>query len=272
MNKSNIQQIVINPELIPNIIKNSEHDLFCIWNAAKQIDFENTGIVNQSDFIDIAIKIFGFNKTYIYSKINKGVNLYWRLPYGKKGVKKIALLGINQIIKRLQPSVTRSKPVVIPNSIFFNQTSKSIKNLFIGIFAARYEDQRPISIETICKYTSLSESSVRNSLKDCPFINTKSNYEVIFESYSKPELLKIFKQQNNCFSLRILEKNNKYTLLKQISNSYILNSMDRIPCRYRPKELRRIDKILLDKISSRLYDISDNNISVNNHSILSCYR
>jgi hypothetical protein len=101
MNKSKNPQIIINPELLPNIVKNGEHDLFCLWNAAKQVDYNSSGIINQSDFINIAIHIFGFNKTYVYSKINKGVNLYWRKPYGKKGIKKIALLGINQIIKRL---------------------------------------------------------------------------------------------------------------------------------------------------------------------------
>lgn len=272
MNKSKNPQIIINPELLPNIIRNGEHDLFCLWNAAKQIDFTGSGIVDQSEFINIAINIFGFNKTYVYSKINKGVNLYWRKPYGKKGVKKIALLGINQIIKRLMPEVTRAKPVAIPNSIFYNQSSKSIKNLFVSIFAARYDDNRPISIETISRYTTLSESSVRNALKDCPFITTKSNYEILLSSSNRAEVLELFKKQNNCFSLRILEKNNQYILIKQISNSYILNSLDRIPIKYRPKELRKIDKMLLEKISSRLYDISDNNILVNSHSIMSCYR
>ena len=272
MNKSKNPQIIINPELLPNIIRNGEHDLFCLWNAAKQIDFTGSGIVDQSEFINIAINIFGFNKTYVYSKINKGVNLYWRKPYGKKGVKKIALLGINQIIKRLSPEVTRVKPIAIPNAIFYNQSSKSIKNLFVSIFAARYDDQRPISIETISRYTLLSESSVRNALKDCPFVKTKSNFEILLISKSKAEILELFKKQNNCFSLRIVEKNDSFILVKQISNSYVLNSLDRIPVKYRPKELRKIDKILLDKISPKLYDVSDNNISVNNHSILSCYR
>ena len=272
MNKSNNPQIIINPELLPNIIKNSEHDLFCLWNAAKQVDHNSTGIVNQSDFINVAINVFGFNKTYVYSKINKGVDLYWRKPYGKKGIKKIALLGINQIIKRLAPEVTRAKPVAIPNSIFYNQTSKSIKNLFISIFAARYDDNRPISVETICRYTFQSESSIRNALKDCPFVKTKSNYEILIIADKKSEVLEVFKKQNNCFSLRIVEKNNQFVLMKQISNSYVLNSLDRIPIKYRPKELRKIDKILLEKISSRLYDISDNNILVNNHNIMSCYR
>jgi len=272
MNKSKNPQIIINPELLPNILKNGEHDLFCIWNAAKQADINGTGIIDQSAFINIAIKIFGFNKTYVYSKINKGVNLYWRKPYGKKGIKKIALLGINQIIKRLSPEVTRAKPIAIPNEIFYNQSSKSIKNLFISIFAARYDDQRPISIETISRYTLLCESTIRNALKDCPFVSTKSNYEILDVSENKSDILGTFKKQNNCFSLRIIEKNNQFILLKQISNSYVLNSMDRIPVKYRPKELRKIDKLLLEKISSKLYDITENNILVNNHNIMSCYR
>jgi hypothetical protein len=62
MNKSKDPHIIINPELLPNIVKNGEHDLFCLWNAAKQVDYNSSGIINQSDFINIAIHIFGFNK------------------------------------------------------------------------------------------------------------------------------------------------------------------------------------------------------------------
>ena len=172
--------IVVNPELFPEIIKRNECDLFTIWNVAKLIDVTGSGIVELKEVINICNKLFSLKSKYVYEKINSGINLYWTKPHGQIRNKKICLFSINKIVSRLQPNVTRTKPVSIPVMHLEGLSTKTIKEIYISIFAARYENDSPISISSLEKFLGISESTARNALKNCSFVKTKKNFEIIY--------------------------------------------------------------------------------------------
>ena len=119
MNKSNNPQIIINPELLPNIIKNSEHDLFCLWNAAKQVDHNSTGIVNQSDFI---------NELYY-----KGERFYPKIPIGfvQENLEKI--LSKENMDKYFNSKDFEKFSKFLPECTINNKNSEEIKNQILEI-------------------------------------------------------------------------------------------------------------------------------------------
>ena len=133
--------------------------------------------------------------------------------------------------------------------------SKNIKNLYISIVAGRFDDNRPISFYSLIHNMGISESSIRHALKDSVHISTKENYSIIDQNKSLDELIKIKYSQDNNSRYKIHETDNIYQLLKQEANSYILNDFDRLPFKYRPKFLRKYDKLMLDCLEDKRYNI-----------------
>jgi hypothetical protein len=263
------KHLIIYPEIAASCLKNNEADLYIIWLLSKKIDIEGNGIVNLADILNITNKVLSLKSTWAYTKISKGENTYWRKPYGKHGKKQLGLLGINSIIKRLTPDITRCKPIKIPIKVFHNCSSKQIREIFIAIVASRYEDHRPISISTICKNTGQSESSVRNAIKSSQMVVKSRNFEVVSNGYDSKVLSHIMQNQTDPWRYRIIAKENYYQLLKQIPNSYFLNEFDRLPLCLRPKELKRNDKTILANLDPRKYHNGKNGFIAENNSVLS---
>jgi hypothetical protein len=157
--------IILNPEVIAQVLHHNEVDVYILWAISKLVDINNSGIVPLEEIINIANKVFQYSSTFVYKIIDKGVDKYWTAPHGKFGKRTVCLFSINRIISRLKPEVTRSKPVAVPLSALQSQSKKVVKELLICIFAARYEDERPVAINTISFYTGQSESTVRNAIK-----------------------------------------------------------------------------------------------------------
>ena len=245
--------IILNPEVIAQVLKHDEVDVYVLWAISKLVDINNSGIVPIDEIINISKIVFQHSSSVVYAKIKKGTNLYWTAPHGQFGKKTVCLFSINKIIDRLQPQITRSKPVAIPLSAIKDQSLKYVKNLLISVFAARYEDERPVAIETISFYTGQSESTVRNAIKDCKFISSRQNYEVIDKTLKKTKLTLTDEQMQEYKKLKLIQKNYAYVICKQISNSYRLLELDRLPLRTRPKALKMIDKKLVQNLEPRHY-------------------
>jgi len=263
--------VILYPEILSSVIKNKEEDLFSIWLIAKTLNSHKNGLVTYKDIIEISKNYLGYNSNHIYKKIDKGVNLYWREPSGTKGNMVLGLLSLDKIIQRLQPDITKSKPFIIDLNYFLSYGSnvKNIKNLFIALVAGRYEDKRPISIQTLVNNLGLCESSVRNALKDNLYVNIKSNFMVLEEYNCISEAFKSDYFNPNDKTIKIHKNEDKFQVLKQISNSYIVNEFDRLPFKKRPKLLRKYDKLMLDKLNQKLYNITDTSKTINNHKIVS---
>lgn len=245
--------IILNPEVIAQVLKHNEVDVYILWAISKLVDINNSGIVPLDEIINIAHLVFDYSSTYIYDKIKKGTNLYWTAPHGDFGKKTVCLFSINKIIERLQPQITRSKPIAVPLNVFKNLGLRQIKGLLIALFAARHEDGRPVSIETISICTGQSESTVRNAIKSCKFVSVKQNHEVVDKTTKKSKLVLTNEQKEEFKKLKLIQKNYSYTICKQTSNSYLLKEFDRLPLRTRPKALKMIDKILIHNLEPRQY-------------------
>lgn len=259
--------LIINPEIAASSLQNNEGDLYIFWLVAKKLDKTNRGIVKLSELLDLCKSIFSFKSNWIYTKISAGINKYWRQPFGKKGDKYLALIGVGNIIKRLQPCITRSKPVKIPVLLFENSSSKNIRETLISLVASRYDSFHPISIATISKNTGMSESAVRNAIKSSSFVKTKQNFEVIATDKDSNKLLLLVNKEVT--KHKIVKQNDVYSLIKQIPNEYLLTDFERLPLSCRPKELKKIDKLLLANLEPVKYHVSKDGVQVNSKKIYS---
>ena len=247
----NSDYFVVYPEIISEVIKNKEDDVFLLWLISKDIDNANSGIIDIKSLISFGNKMFGLRSNYIYSKIEKGTGLYWRKPFGKHGKRQIGLLSINNITKRLKPKVTRVQPVLLPKTAL-NGTSKELRELLISIVAGRYHDSRPLSFYSLIGNLGISESAIRNAIKNCVYINTKTNHQVIAEDHSRERLCSIMQSTKEPWAHKILMSDNKYKLVRQSPNSYEL-IFKRLPIKKRPDELKRNDKLLFAILEPKRY-------------------
>lgn len=264
--------IIINPELASSALIHKEEDVFVLWLVSKNIDITGNGLIDLKELLNIASICLGLRSTYVYSKIEKGIDKYWRKPHGKNGYKKIALLSINKVIERLKPSITKSKPVKVNLSILNSKgesNSRYIKTLLLSLVAGRYEDNKPLSLSSIMSNTGLSESTVRNLLKDSPFINARSNYKIISSDSNPKKLAKIMQLDSEPWACRIINHDEEFILIKQTPNSYELVDLPRLPYRTRPSLLKKNDKLLLDKMVERRYHTKDNKLTTDNLDIVS---
>ena len=98
----------------------------------------------------------------------------------------------------------------------------------------------------------------------------KFNFEIINRSYSKESLVDIIKSSDNPFGMRLIQSSGKYSLVKQIGNSYVLDTFQRIPLRHRPEALKKIDKLLLDVLAEKKYTAKESVFYKDKNQIISC--
>lgn len=235
------KNIIIYPELAAKVLQNNESEIFIIWSILKTLDTKGTGVVLQSDILEICKKVFDLNPTYAYSKITKGIDKFWRKPKGTKGNKVMGLFSFKAVCQRLKPDLTRCHPIVVPLEYFVSGTSdcKFFKNFLVGCVAGRYVDGRPISIPTIALNCGLCESTVRNALKTCSFINIKPKYKIIKSDPSRIKL-QVFKNLSESgIKYRIVQGQDGFLLVEQMPNSYTISEFDRLPVRFRPDVLKK---------------------------------
>lgn len=239
--ESKSKNIIIYPELAAKVLQNNESEIFILWCILKTLDTNGTGVVLMSDILEICKKVFGLNPTYAYSKITKGIDKYWRKPKGSKGKKVMGLFSFKAICQRLQPDLTRCHPIVVPLNYFVSGSTdcKFFKNFLIGCVAGRYVDGRPISIAAIALNCGLCESTTRNALKTCLFLDIKPKYKIIKSDSSRTKL-QVFKSLSESgIKYRIAQGQDGFLLVEQMPNSYTISDFDRLPVRFRPDVLKK---------------------------------
>jgi hypothetical protein len=239
--ESKAKNIIIYPELAAKVLQNNESEIFILWCILKTLDTNGTGVVLMSDILEICKKVFGLNPTYAYSKITKGIDKCWRKPKGSKGKKVMGLFSFKAICQRLQPDLTRCHPIIVPLNYFVSGTTdcKFFKNFLIGCVAGRYVDGRPISIAAIALNCGLCESTTRNALKTCSFLDIKPKYKIIKSDPSRTKL-QVFKSLSESgIKYRIAQGQDGFILVEQMPNSYTISDFDRLPVRFRPDVLKK---------------------------------
>lgn len=265
------KKVILYPEVLAAVIKNKEEDIFCLWLIAKKIDYDNKGIVNQNELLNIAKLTLGLNSTHTYTKISKGIDKYWRKPFGKNGKKILGLISIDKIVDRLKPDITKVKPVVVDLNIFKadGKNLKNIRNLFISIVAGRYHDNRPLSMYSLIHNLGLSENTIRNAIKNNSYLKINSNYKVLLKNSDKQEIDKLKRINKNPLALSVISKDGIFCLLEQIGNSYELIDFERISMKKRPRSLKNNDKRMLDLLFDNRYNSNDNSRTFDKSLILS---
>jgi len=235
------KNIIIYPELAAKVLQNNESEIFIIWSIMKTLDTNGTGVVLMSDILTICKNVFDLNPTYAYSKISKGIGKYWREPKGAKGSKVVGLFSFKNICQRLKPDLTRCCPIVVPISFFINGKSdcKYFKSFLIGCVAGRYVDGRPISILSLAENCGLSESTIRNSIKECTFISIVPRYKKIKTDINKAKLQVIKNLSASNIKFRITQDADVFHLIEQMPNAYLIKDFDRLPVRLRPDSLKK---------------------------------
>lgn len=254
------------PEIIAATLKENELDLYLIWAFSKKKDISGNGIIEISEIINTACVLMNLKSNYVYNKIHNGVDKYWGKIFIKNKKRYTCLFSLKKIVNRLKPDLRKCKPFVIPMS-FFDKTglnSKYLKNTFISLVAGRYEDGKPVSIEALVHNMGLSESTIRNAIKESEVVETRLNYREI----KNLTLLQLLERKQ--LNQKIIMRAGQHVLIQQLPNSYHIDCFARLPFKLRPKELKVNDR-LLDNFAEKKYHSVDNQIMVNNQIILSSY-
>lgn len=257
---------IIYPELVAKIIKENELDLYLIWMFCKKNNTTGSGIIEVANLLEIATFLFNIKSNHIYKKLNGGVDKYWSNIIVKNNKKYICLFSIKKIVNRIQPELYKVRPYAIPQSFFDGLTirnSKILKSIFISLVAGRYDDERPVSIEALTYQLGLSESTIRNALKESIIVTKKTNFIDIGER-------KLINALHTNKDEKLIITNSSIKLFKQLPNTYSIDCFERKSIKCRPKELKYNDR-KLDNKTFKKYIVKDNQIFVNNHIVVNSY-
>ena len=259
-------KFIIYPELVAKTIKENELDLYLIWLFCKKQDSNGSGIIEVANLLQIATFLFNIKSNHIYKKVDSGVDKYWGKVFIKNNKRYVCLYSNKKLVERLKPEIYKTKPFVIPQSFFeklSDRNYKMLKSLFISLVAGRYDDERPVSIEALTHQLNLSESTIRNALKDSVILSKRTNFIEIGDK----KITDILYTKTN---EKVVVTGGSIKLFKQLPNSYFVDCFSRMPIKTRPKELKANDK-KLDNIIYRKYDVRDNQIFLDNKIVVNSY-
>jgi len=252
--------VIIHPELAAASLRDSEAELYALWCVLKSIDTAKGGSGKITcEWLMLFIKgILGVSQSQAYVKFNKGVGLYWNKPGKRDGEKVTSLIGRKTIVERLSPTMTRSEPFRFKiSNLEANEELNcgDLRALMVAVVAGRYVDHRPVSIDSIAQQTGLSERTIQRYLRKCPDLKSVKNFELISTHLTEKDaaraMSKISKKTSAVYS--ISAHLDKFLLLKQLPNTYILTTPARLPLRKRPSELRDRDVVNSSGIQKKRY-------------------
>ena len=238
--------VILYPELIAASLCANESDLYALWSVLKGIDRYRggSGQISSKWLLDITQTILGLNQSRAYTKLKQGVGLYWnKFGKSKEGTKVTCLIGEDAVIERLSPTITRSEPFQCTVRYVESENIGEIKSLMISMVAARYVDNRAVSIASIVQQTGQSERTVQKALRNCVDLKSTASYEQISIHNTEQAALKAFAkiQKVNPAAYTIEKHLDQFVICKRAPNLYALTQPKRLPLSKRPKALRRRD-------------------------------
>lgn len=239
-------RVILHPELVAASLKQKEGELYALWSILKGLDrcSKGSGKIAISDLIDFIRTVFGVEQSRAYDKFRQGIGKYWNKPgRDSNGIKVTCLIGRAMVIERLNPTSTRSEPFAFTVKNLESECIHELKNLLISIVAARYIDERPISVQSISIMTGQSESTVKRAIKECVDVKSIDSFKTVSEHSSENEARIACSKlsKDNPAAYKVQQHLNKYAVCRQLPNIYILGSPERLPLRKRPKELKAKD-------------------------------
>lgn len=254
----NQTSVILYPELIAASLKNKEGELYVVWSVLKASDkiAYGSGTIEIINILDFIRQICGIEQSRAYDLFNKGIGKYWNKPgRNTQGEKVTTLVGRQNLIKRLQPTSTRSEPFVFTQYKLEFESTTELKNLLIAMIASRYVDMRPVSIQSISNITGQSISTVKRAIKNCPDINSYVNICTLSVHSTISEAKAAFNviARDKPGAYKIQEQNGFYAICRQLPNMYTLCAPERLPLRKRPRELKERDRENLSNLQEKRY-------------------
>lgn len=251
-------KVEIHPELISSCSLSKKLDSYAIWLALKTIDKnkEGTGKISLATAIQIVHDLFKMNQNYCYEMIKKGADIFWSQPSGKKGEKIIYLYSINKIVEKFPFNLAKTKPFLIKmNDLFSFDSSNEVKTFLSGFVIARYGQNKPISLQSLQDNLGVSKSTLKRRINNSYIITVKNNYCYFNEEFQNmADAFLFIKKSNFKFkNLRIIKRENKFIIARQIANSYSIEDFSRIKISKRPKVFKSMDSINKDYFQTRKF-------------------
>lgn len=268
--------IEINPELISICSKKKKLDVCAIWLVLRTIDRhkQGTGKITQSSCLDIIQEMLKCNQNYSYEIMKKGIGYFWNEPTGAKGSKIIYLFGIDKVVNTLSFELSKTQPFLIKvEDLFKFDTAAELKTFLCSFVIARYGQNKPITVKSLEHNLGLSSSTIKRRINTSDNLTIRKNYcqtekffDTIADAYShlkyslktEPEKFKAFK---------IIKKDNKYCLVKQMGNSYSCEDFSRGKISRRPKAFKIIDRENRETLESKKYYYVKSKKSIDNNLI-----
>ena len=254
-------QVILYPELIAAAFKNREADLYICWTVLKAIDIasSSSGHMKTTNMQSLFMGLLGISESQAYTKLSNGIGKYWNPPKGKKGKRTTSIISKNNIVKHLDPTMTKTHPFGVKLSELLSCGGwRNVKALLLSMVAARCSDARPTTYATIEDQTGLSEQTIRRAVHACPNLHIMANCVKMATSNSyehlREDLIMMVKKSgrdNNPWF--IIQQDGVYHIVKRLANSYALPEYERLSYKTRPKELRACDKTNALNCSDKRY-------------------
>lgn len=228
--------LTLYPELLTAAVKANEHDLLLVYQIAKLVDAKNTrnGILRTDSIYLIADWLFGYQDRRLDQRILLGDGKYWRLGGDKAG-----LVSPKQVISRLQPALSPSRPLALPiasirDYIDRGAPAASLKRLYIAITASRGGRSTPCSVASLSHDFGVSERTVQRAIAGCDALEVINNFRVHMVAENRgaceDEMAKLGLVSPRTMVRRHLSE---YWLVEQIPSSYEIHIGDWLPLRNR---------------------------------------
>jgi len=121
--------------------------------------------------------------------------------------------------------------------------------------AARYVDERPVSVKSVSVLTGQSMSTVKRALRDCEEVKSYINLLDISKHSTRREaaiaLAIMSKDKPAAYSIH--ERDGIYSVCRQLPNMYEIYAAKRLPIQKRPKELKALDHENMSNLDEKRY-------------------
>ena len=236
----------IYPELVSSTNIQKQLNNYAIWTVAKAIDRhkQGSGKFLMSSMLYLITQILKVNQKYAYTIFKNGADLFWSKPSSNK---EVYLFSIDKIVKNFPVELAKTAPFKCRvNDLYQLETSGEVRSFMCGMVISRYGQKKPISKESLGNNLGCSKSTVKRHIKNSSHITIKNNYEFIAE-FDHVNFAHEYKNKYKLLHpelkdhLKIIKKDKKYILIRQLANSYSMEDYSRIKLGKRPKALKIVD-------------------------------
>lgn len=250
----------IYPELVSSTNKAKCLNLYGVWTVLKIIDKHKQG-AGKFAFKSVLFVIrqtLKVNEKYAYEIFKKGVNLFWTAQSKNK---EVYLFSLEKVVNNFPYEIAKTAPFKVKvYDLWKHETPGELKAFLLDMLIGRHDQKKPLSRAALCENIGCSVSTLKRQLKKSETLTIKKNFERI-EEFNHINLAIEFQSKMKLLhpeikdAYQILNADNKYVVVKQLSNSYSVEDYSRIKISKRPRALKVTDSEISEAFQKRRYYI-----------------